>query len=79
MEHDHRFHCIDTQTTVMTDVVRFAAPFGVVGWLAERLLIGPHLRRFIIKRGHILRTLAESEGWREFLEPRRAGHAARNP
>jgi ligand-binding SRPBCC domain-containing protein len=60
LEHDHRFEPADDGTTVMVDVVRFAAPFGPVGWLAERLLLAGHLRRFLKERGLALKVLAES-------------------
>jgi hypothetical protein len=48
----------------MVDVLRFQAPWGPLGWLAERLLLGWHLRRFLRERGLVLKALAEGEGWR---------------
>jgi ligand-binding SRPBCC domain-containing protein len=69
LEHDHSFESTSNGVTRMVDVVRFAAPFGPVGWLAERLVIGPHLRRFIQERGLTLKAMAESDGWRQFLSP----------
>jgi ligand-binding SRPBCC domain-containing protein len=60
-EHDHWFDPDAAGGTVMVDVVQFAAPCGVVGWVAERLIVGPHLRRFLVGRGHAIKTMAERD------------------
>ena len=57
-EHDHLFEPKDGGTT-MTDLVRFRAPYGPLGWLAERLLLAGHLRRFLVARGIALKQMAE--------------------
>lgn len=67
LEHDHYFEPGDNGTTNMIDVLRFAAPIGPLGWLAERALLGPHLREFIRQRGLVLKSLAESDEWRRFI------------
>lgn len=64
--HDHIFE-IENGATTMTDVVRFAAPMGLLGRLAERLLLARYLERFIAKRSLVIKQIAESEGWRKFL------------
>jgi ligand-binding SRPBCC domain-containing protein len=56
--HDHLFEPKDGGT-LMTDVLSFQAPLGCIGWLAERLLLAPHLRRFLIHRGNALKAMAE--------------------
>jgi len=38
LEHDHLFEP-DSSGTTMTDVLRFAAPLGPVGWVAERFFL----------------------------------------
>jgi hypothetical protein len=43
----------------MVDVLSFAAPFGALGWVAERLFVAAHLRRLIVQRGMVLKELAE--------------------
>lgn len=65
--HDHYFERAADGTTGMIDVVKFAAPFGPLGWLAERAVIGPHLRRFIRERGIAIKLLAESDEWRRYI------------
>lgn len=51
--HVHEFR--PTQTgSVMTDRVEFTAPFGVLGRLAERLVLRRYLQRLIAHRGRFL-------------------------
>jgi ligand-binding SRPBCC domain-containing protein len=59
LEHDHLFEP-DRSGTTMTDVLRFAAPLGPVGWVAERLFLAEHLRRFLETRGNLLKSMAEN-------------------
>ena len=44
----------------MTDLVRYRAPFGPIGWLAERAYLDRYLRAFLERRAAHLRALAES-------------------
>lgn len=57
-EHDHHFEARDGGT-LMTDLLRFQAPLGPLGWVAERVLVGPHMRRFLLRRAAVLKKLAE--------------------
>ena len=66
LEHDHVFGERADGSSEMVDVVRFAAPLGVVGWVVERLVLARHLRRLLVERGLVLKGLAESEGWRGY-------------
>ena len=59
-EHDHHF-VPQNGGTEMIDVLRFAAPLGPVGWLVERTLLAPHLRRFLTRRGAALKQMAEAQ------------------
>ncbi|MEM7682355.1 MAG: SRPBCC family protein [Planctomycetota bacterium] len=65
--HDHTFVRTDDGRTRMVDEVEFTAPWGWLGRLAERWVVGPHLRRFLVERAEALRTLAETDGWRRFI------------
>jgi ligand-binding SRPBCC domain-containing protein len=60
LEHDHYFEPAEGGRTNMIDVLRFSAPFGPIGWLAERTFLGRHLRRFLEARGLALKAMAES-------------------
>ena len=65
-EHDHRFQEQDG-ATVMQDELRFSAPFGVLGLMAERLVLRNHLTRFLRERNKFVKQVAESEMWRKYL------------
>jgi ligand-binding SRPBCC domain-containing protein len=58
LEHDHLFEQQD-DGTLMTDILKFKAPLGPLGWIAERVFLAPHLRRFLIARGLALKAMAE--------------------
>lgn len=60
LEHDHLFEMRD-DGTMMTDLVKFRAPFGPLGWIAERPILAPHLKRFLISRGLALKAMAEQK------------------
>jgi ligand-binding SRPBCC domain-containing protein len=48
--HEHRFRADGPSRTIMQDVVLYTPPFGVIGRLANRLLIVPELRRIFAHR-----------------------------
>jgi len=58
IEHDHYFKTIP-HGTEMKDVFVFKAPYGVVGKLAEWLFLENYLRKLLIKRNAILKSVAE--------------------
>lgn len=66
-DHDHYFNSDDAGTTVMRDVFDYSAPFGVLGRVAEWLFLTRYLRRFLEDRNREIKTVAESDAWREFL------------
>jgi len=58
----HRHEFAETRgTTVMTDLVRYRAPLGLIGSLAELAFLDRYLRAFLERRAAHLRALAESE------------------
>jgi len=63
---DHRFH-EQNSTTVMKDELRFSAPLGVLGWMAERLVLRKYLTRFLRERNQFVKQVAESQMWRKYL------------
>lgn len=66
MKHDHSFKERDGGT-LMTDRFDFSAPLGILGKIAELLFLTRYMRRFIQERNAVLKRLAESDEWREFL------------
>ena len=64
--HDYYFE-VGAGGTRMRDELRFAAPFGVIGWVAEAAVLRGYLRRFLVERNAVIRRVAESQEWREYL------------
>jgi ligand-binding SRPBCC domain-containing protein len=65
-EHDHRFQEQDG-ATAMRDELRFSAPFGIFGLMAERLVLRNYLTHFLRERNEFVKQIAESKMWREYL------------
>ena len=65
-EHDHHF-AADHGGTLMRDELRFAAPLGVLGIIAETLVLKRYLAGFLIERNALIKAVAESEAWRRFI------------
>lgn len=68
LRHDHVFEAV-AGGTVMRDDFEFTAPLGLLGQLAERLVLTAYMRAFIEHRNRQLKAAAESTTWREFLPP----------
>jgi ligand-binding SRPBCC domain-containing protein len=66
MRHIHRFFQHDGGTT-MKDEFFFAAPLGILGWVAERLFLTRYMRGFLLHRSNVLKDLAESDEWQRYL------------
>lgn len=66
-EHEHHFAVMNDGTR-MRDEVRFSAPMGIVGRVAEKLLIRRHLIHLLKRRNAMIKRVAESEEWRQFLD-----------
>jgi ligand-binding SRPBCC domain-containing protein len=64
--HDHYFEPAPNGTR-MVDVFDFTAPLGLLGWLADRLILKAYLRRFLENRAQALKQLAESDAGRRFI------------
>ena len=67
MHHRHEF-TVEGNGTVMRDIFEFTAPLGPLGWLAEKLFLTAYMEKFIVQRNAGLKALAESDGWRKFLD-----------
>ena len=64
--HDHEFTEIGGQT-LMKDVIRFSMPFGMLGRLAGKYIMLPHIRGLMARRFNLLKRIAESDEWRNYL------------
>ena len=68
-QHDHRFTAVagPSETTLLQDEVRFTMPLGWAGRFVGRLIMVPHIRGLLRRRFALLRRLAESNEWRDYL------------
>ena len=67
--HDHFFAAHEGGGTRMRDELRFVAPLGPLGLLAEALFLRRYLTRFLQERNEVIRRVAEgpSAGWQTYL------------
>jgi ligand-binding SRPBCC domain-containing protein len=67
MNHRHEFH-EHSESTQMMDIFDYAAPLGLLGWIAENLFLTRYMKNFLIVRATELKHLAESDKWQRFLK-----------
>ena len=67
MQHDHFFSAPSDAETEMKDRFVFAAPLAILGRVAEQLFLTRYMDRFLRQRNEILRQVAESDRWRDFM------------
>jgi ligand-binding SRPBCC domain-containing protein len=67
MEHDHYFEAKSANATVMTDVFRFAAPLGILGRIAEALVLRRYMTGLLRERNGVIKRTAESTEWQQYL------------
>jgi ligand-binding SRPBCC domain-containing protein len=66
-EQEHHFALMDDGTR-MRDEIRFAAPYGMLGRMAEKTVLRRHLTKLLRTRNALIKRVAESEEWRQYLE-----------
>ena len=59
IDHDHIFEAVPSGT-LMKDVFEFESPLGLLGKLADWLVIARYLRRLLEERNQVLKQLAEA-------------------
>ena len=65
-QHDHTFTEIGGRT-LLNDKVIFSMPFGWTGRLVGRYVVLPHVSRLLRLRLELLKRLAESDAWRNYI------------
>jgi ligand-binding SRPBCC domain-containing protein len=67
--HDHYFDEQADGSTVMRDVLRFAAPFGILGVIVEKAVLRAYLRRFLEERNRLIKDVAEGDRsvWERYI------------
>lgn len=66
-DHDHHFESCD-KDTVMTDVFDFTSPFGPLGHVANWLCITRHMRKLLVDRNQLIKSVAESGNAKTFTD-----------
>ena len=66
MKHDHEF-IAQPPGTLMVDRFEFESPLGILGRIADRLFLFAYMRRFLVRRNQVLKTLAESGDWKRYV------------
>lgn len=66
--HDHRLEEVAGQT-LFVDVVKFSLPFGVLGRIVGRWIVVPHVVALLRSRYKMLKQIAESDEWRQYIPP----------
>jgi hypothetical protein len=70
--HDHYFRetpdpATGLPLTTLADEIHFSLPFGPLGSFAATLLLAPHITRLARQRFARIKSLAEGEGWRDWV------------
>jgi ligand-binding SRPBCC domain-containing protein len=73
MHHDHFFRTVSPEATEMIDIFAFSAPFGLFGRLVELILLERYMRSLLRERNTMLREIAESSAWQQYLQSPTAG------
>jgi ligand-binding SRPBCC domain-containing protein len=67
MQHDHFFTALSENRTEMRDRFNFAAPLWLLGRIAEGLFLKRYMEQFLRRRNEIVKRVAESDRWQDFL------------
>jgi ligand-binding SRPBCC domain-containing protein len=66
MEHHHYFESA-AGGTMMRDVFSYVSPLGVLGRVADVLVLKRYLRSLLIERNRVIKVTAESDAWERYL------------
>lgn len=67
-QHDHHFAQAGDEV-LLNDTIYFKLPFGLAGKLAGPFILRPHIAGLLRRRFTLLKRIAESDEWREYLPP----------
>lgn len=67
LNHDH-FFSQHGAITVMRDVFDFESPLGILGRIADYLILTRYLRQFLATRNATIKEAAETDQWQRYVE-----------
>ena len=59
--HEHHFSEIDAANTLKKDIMKFSAPFGPLGLIAEQLFLRRYMTKFIQRKNADFKALLENK------------------
>lgn len=65
-EHDHFLETKDG-VTILTDVLDYDAPFGILGKIADTLFLEKYMKNLMELRNKVIKEYAESDKWKMIL------------
>jgi ligand-binding SRPBCC domain-containing protein len=66
LKHQHLFYEKGT-LTVMEDIFNYEVPYGMIGYLFDKVVLHYYMRKFLLKRNILLKKALESEDWKNYL------------
>ena len=66
-DHDHYFEQTDSGTR-MRDVFDYSSPYGLLGHAANMLLVNRHMRKLLVLRNELIKSVAESPLSHSYLD-----------
>ncbi len=69
LRHQHIF-AQDGDKVIMTDIFAFESPAGILGQLFNKLMLTSYMRKFLMERNQTIKEFAESDRWKEVLDPK---------
>ncbi|MGE0635834.1 MAG: cell division protein [Bacteroidia bacterium] len=65
--HKHQFRQ-EGEVTIMTDDFQFESPLGILGSIANKLVLTKYLTELLSERNKMIKEFAEGERWREVVK-----------
>lgn len=67
MKHQHIFSQ-QGENTIMTDIFEFHSPFGIIGKIFDKVFLKNYMKKFLLERNKLIKTVAENKQKRERSE-----------
>lgn len=67
MRHDHHFRSLPDGSTEMRDVFCCGTPALLGGMMTDALILRRYMRRLLRERNAVVRDIAESANWAQYL------------
>jgi hypothetical protein len=74
MQADHHFRTLPSGATEMKDLFLVAAPFPILGRIAEILFLHEYMLSLLRERNTVIKRIAESSEWQHYLPPSSTEH-----